>query len=440
MNELLLNFSIEKKLFSKNDRLLVAVSGGVDSRVLMHILSELSFDIGIAHCNFQLRGQESDMDEQFVALLAKEYEVPFYSARFSTAEFANEHGLSIQMAARQLRYEWFEKVRFDENYNYIAIAHNLNDTVETFFINLIRGTSIRGLTGMPVKNGYVVRPLMFAKRNEIVQYAKSNQLDFREDSSNAETKYLRNKIRHGLLPVLNEINRNFYLNIISTMERLDETSAIYQEKIQEYKKHLLINDGDTLNVNINELLSTPAPATVLYEILHPFNFSNKLTSEILSNINGEAGSVFYSSTHRVVRDRDKLLIALHEGVNNEIFYIPKEINLVESPFQVTLKEFEASGFIIPKQKNIASVDLQLLEFPLLLRKWHKGDSFQPFGMNGFKKLSDFFIDNKISLIEKEKVWIVESNGKIVWVVGYRIDNRFRITESTSKVLTMSIQS
>ncbi len=426
----------KNRLFEVDDKLLVAVSGGVDSVCLLNMLIQCGYNVAVAHCNFQLRGAESDGDEAFVKQLADEKKLVFYSKRFNTQEYANEYGISIQMAARQLRYNWFDTIRKANNYSFTIIAHNRNDVSETFFINLLRGTGIKGLAGIPMKNENIVRPLLFASRIQIVEYVHFYNIQYREDSSNTQTKYLRNKIRHELMPLLNEINEHSLDNIYHTIQHLNDAALIYAETIDQYRQTFVQINGDEVYIEIEKIKNTQTPETILYELIHQYGFTSKQCADIFENINGISGQVFLSNTHKMVHDRVQLIVIPIDNIVSEKYYIENIEKAIHEPIKLVFKLYTPDEYTIPKQKTIASVDYDLLEFPLILRKWQNGDYFQPLGMSGFKKLSDFFVDSKLSIVEKEKTWIVESAGKIVWVVGHRIDNRFKITENTQKILSI----
>jgi tRNA(Ile)-lysidine synthase len=435
------SFITKEKLFTPGDKILLAVSGGIDSVVLCELFHESSLNFGIAHCNFQLRLKESDEDETFVKHLAEKYKVPFYVRRFETSKFARENGISVQMAARDLRYQWFETVREQAGYHCIATAHHLDDQVETFFLNLARNTGIAGFHGIPVKQGNIIRPLLFAYRKEIREYLDMKNLSYREDSSNKETKYLRNAIRKNLIPLLNKIHPGFDKVIIETMERISETEKIYREVI-EYQKNIIVKkEDDRVNLLIPELLKLDPLPTYLYEFLAPYGFNFTVVKEIVRVLDKNPGKRFLSPSHTLIKDRDNLILVPVRKDNTEPFeggiMIKKNVTLLSKPIHLEFKEIPKDDqFRIDLSPQAANLDAHKVRYPLILRKWHPGDSFYPFGKGRKKKISDFYIDEKIPLPDKDNTWILCSGGKIVWIVGHRIDNRFRITQKTSKVLSI----
>lgn len=418
-----------------DDQILIAVSGGIDSVALLCLFEEAGYKIAIAHCNFHLRGVESDADASFVASLANEKSIRFYRKDFNTEEVARERGISIQMAARDLRYTWFEEVRNKEKYDLIATAHNLDDVLETFFINLSRGTGIRGLSGIPSKAGKVIRPLLFASREEIIDYAEKKGIRYREDSSNASEKYLRNKIRHKLLPLLEEQNPSFRRSLMETITKLSETEKIFSEEMDKLKNELMIFGKNQVLIPIENLDKLRSQKTVLYEILADYNFGPSTIEDICNSLGGPPGKQFFSQSHRLVKDRKELILTPLSEEENRKYYIELEQGQIYDPVNLEWVIIEYSEkFDILKDPNIACLDLDMLNFPLILRHWQAGDYFQPFGMQDMKKMSDFLIDEKVSLPDKENVWLLAMGQKIVWVLGRRIDDRFKITEQTRQVL------
>ena len=339
------------------------------------------------------------------------------------------------MAARELRYDFFETIREQLKFDYIATAHHQDDSVETFFINLIRGTGIAGLHGILPKQNKIVRPLLFASKDEIIAYAKKEKLKFREDSSNASDKYLRNRIRHHLVPMLKELNPDIDKTLMNEMIRLKEVEDIYKKEIENRRKRMVKKVDNQVLISIKELNKLSPLPSYLYEFLKPYNFNEDNTNKIISVINGEAGKQFISATHRLIKDRESLIIEKLGGANVKKVVIKIKKNQDEYIRGSVKLKFEVlnPGTEIIKSKNIAFLDFDKLKFPLELRKWREGDSFYPFGMKGKKKLSDFFINQKLSLIDKEKTWLLTSNGDIAWVAGIRIDERFKVTKATKKI-------
>jgi tRNA(Ile)-lysidine synthase len=431
----------ENSLINKSDRILLAISGGIDSMVMAHLFLTINTKIGIAHCNFNLRGMESDKDEAFVKHFASTHEIPFYSVSFDTAGFATEKGISIQMAARELRYRWFEEIRLRNNYTCISIAHNLNDNVETFLINLTRGTGIAGLTGMKPKHNTLIRPLLFATRNAIIEYSILNHVDFREDKSNAETKYTRNKIRHVIIPQFREINPSFEATITETAERLNEINDIIAGHISGIRDKVSIITDNTIAFKINALQGLSPQLTQLYELFRPYGIGKGQLHDLVKLINGKTGSQLITSGYILVKNRKEILVSKREADSENYFEISVLEDFVKFPGLISAEIKKVnSRFSIPLSSNIACLDVDMISFPMIIRKWKHGDSFYPLGMKQKKKLSDYFVDNKYSVIEKEHCRILESERKIVWIIGDRIDNRFRITKSTKKVLIIEVET
>lgn len=433
-------FITENHLFNSTDRLLLAVSGGIDSMVMTHLIIKMGSDIAIAHCNFNLRGAESDRDEAFVKRFADKNMIPFHSASFDTTGYAGEKGISIQMAARELRYRWFEEVRSQNNYEYIVLAHNMNDNIETFLINLTRGSGLAGLTGMKPKYNKLVRPLLFATRKAITQYCRKNKIKFREDRSNSDTKYTRNKIRHSILPLFREINPSFDSTITETAERLGEINEVVTSFISGIRQKSTLIKGDHVIIRLKELKDLPQRSTILYELFRPFGITSKQTDDLLRLTEGETGSQLFTRSSRLVKNRNEILIvpfASDREVYNEIRSVDDLRKLPE--FRSAEIKKVSKSFRIPESASIACLDADKILFPLVIRKWVHGDFFFPLGMRSKKKLSDYFIDKKYSLPEKEKQLILESDGKIIWVIGERIDNRFRVTDKTKNVLEIKSQ-
>lgn len=433
------NYNRINNLFRKTDSILLGISGGIDSIVMFHLFRLSGLKIGIAHCNFSLRGDESDKDEEFVRNLADNYNVSYYTKRFSTEAFALNEGISIQMAARDLRYEWFEKIRNANNYQYIAIAHNADDQIETFFINLIRGTGIKGLVGIRNKTEHIVRPLLFATRKDIVDFAGKNNFLYREDSSNSSLKYIRNKVRHEIIPAIEQLNPSFRKTMMENIQRIKETEQIYNQVI-ENKYELVVSQKDqSVLLKIDELKKLDPVETYLHEFLKPYGFSVTQIQNIVSSFDNTAGKQFFSTTHRILKDRTNLIVDEITVLTNQVFYINDDCTGLHYPINLTIKKEEInSTYSILKETTIGQFDFDKLVFPLTLRKWQKGDYFMPLGMKNLKKVSDFFIDQKLSLAEKENTWIIESGNKIVWIIGYRTDERFKITATTSKILKIQL--
>lgn len=433
-------FVDEQRLFSKDDRILLALSGGVDSVVLAELLLELGYTFSAAHCNFHLRGEESNRDAEFVIKWAERKKVKLFVQDFDTYAYMQEKGISLEMAARELRYSWFENLMQENQIDYLLTAHHADDSAETFFINLLRGTGIAGLHGILPKNGNIIRPLLFATRKSILDYAELKNIQFVEDSTNSETKFLRNKIRHRVIPILKEISPDFDSIIRKNIERLRDTETVFRNTVENVKDEIIIRENENIKISIAELQSLNPMGIYLYEILSDYGFNESVVNNVSMVLDAESGKRFYSKTHCLLKDREYLLIYPIEKEETETEYsIDAEITSIIEPFKAKIEVLKDLNFIsVPKKANVAMLDMDLLSFPLELRHWKQGDSFVPFGMRKKKKLSDFFTANKYSLLDKERQWLLCSGDEIVWVVGKRIDDRFKVSNSTKSVLKIEI--
>ncbi len=427
-------YNEENSLFVEKDKILLAISGGKDSMAMLHLFNEQNLSFGVAHCNFQLRGEDANKDQLFVREYCEENNIPFQTIDFQTQNYANENGISIQMAARGLRYNWFEKNRVNNGYQYIATAHHKNDVAETMLINLTKGTGLAGLHGISNKNKKVIRPLLCFTRNEIDDFVNSNSIAFREDISNADTKYTRNLIRHQILPELEKLNPAIIetLNIEANQFLGDE--KIIEDKIKMDKQRLFIPKGNGFKIEIQELKKLTPLTSYLYYFLRDYNFNIANVKDIISGLGNQSGKKYYSSTHQIIKDRDFLLLNGIEHLSKEIIKIN---SLADLPFEYNLVETNPA-LNIEKSNRFAYLDLDKIEFPLTLRVWKEGDSFRPLGMKGNKKVSDFLIDNKISILDKKNVKVLVQNNSIVWLEGFRIDDKFKITSKTKRALILSI--
>ena len=424
--------------FIKDKRLLIAISGGIDSVALTHLLHILKYDISLAHCNFKLREKESNLDEKFVENLASKLNIQHFSTSFSTETYAKKNKLSVQMAARELRYNWFDKIQLENNFDYILTAHQKEDVLETFLINFTRGTGLEGLTGIPTINGKIIRPLLNVTREEIHKYAIENNIKWREDKSNASTKYFRNKIRHQVIPVLKELNPSLMSTFDKTLENLNESKQIIDDKIEDVKFSIENFDGEIYQFDIKKIKELSSPKAYLFEILKKYGFTE--WEDLSELINAQSGKQVLSKTHRLIKDRTHLLLSKIETNNAKQYQLTENLTVFEnSDLHLTFETTEGTKQVTETEKAIY-IDKKLLKFPLTVRKWQNGDYFYPLGMQGKKKLSKFFKDEKISILEKEKTWLLcSANNEVIWIVGKRLDNRFKITESTTKTLKITIQ-
>ena len=421
-------FIEEKDLFNLQDKVLVALSGGADSVALLRILLSLGYTCECSHCNFHLRGLESDRDESFVRQLCEEHSIPLHVTHFDTSAYAKEHHLSIEMAARELRYEWFEHIRKEIEASVIAVAHHRDDSVETFLLNLMRGAGINGLKGIPVKNGYIVRPLLSVSRDIILDYLQAINQGYVTDSTNLEDEYMRNKIRLNILPLMKEVNPSVMETIQETTFRLSEVANIYQKDRMETITHkVTFLSPELLRISLIDVLEDVAPISLLHEVLSPKGFNASQIQDIYRSLSSsQSGKRFFSTEWEVLRDREYLWIQKKDSIQ----LIPELI----------IEEIERTpSFVIPRDKHIACLDADKLNHPLTIRKWERGDKFIPLGMNGKKKVSDYLTDKKFSLFQKENQYVVCSGEDIVWLVNERTDHRYRITDNTQRVLFIKIK-
>ena len=435
-----LDFIKKEHLFNTKDKILITVSGGVDSVVMSDLFHKADFSFGIAHCNFKLRENESDEDEQFVRSLAKKYAVDFYKKHFNTSSYAKREKISIQMAARKMRYEWLNKLAKEKKYPLIATAHHLDDSIETFFINILRGTGISGLKGVPVKQGNIIRPLLFANKKMIRDYAEAEKLEWREDSSNLTDKYLRNSIRHHLIPSLKKLNNGFENTIVKELSYLKDAGEIFKKFVEEKKREIMMEEGKNILFNIKKLKESGYAETLLHELLRAYDFTPETTELIAQRLYATAGKKFLSPTYRLIKDRDFLILSPIVKKKNEaeLQLNKDDTELKNDSLHLSIELINGGmSSIKDKSSSAAYLDLALLSFPLKIRKWKQGDHFYPLGMKGKKKLSDFFIDKKLPVNQKENVFVLKSGNEIVWVIGQRIDERFKVQNSTKKILRIT---
>ena len=407
--------------------------------VMLHLFMRTGLSFSVAHCNFQLRGQESEGDQQFVEDFCDRHNLKLHSTRFETPELARDQGISIEMAARQLRYNWFSQLCEQYGYHRIATAHHQDDVAETFFINLARGTGVRGLSGIKPQSGNLIRPMLFTNRPGMEQYAARFQLSYREDSSNADTAIRRNFIRHRLLPMLDEFSPAFRKNLLKTVAHLRETEFILEEKVNLVRAAVHTSKSGYDELDIEQLRQFEPLGTLLFELLRPYNFQPEVAEEIAAALDAESGKQFYSPTHRLTKDRATLILEHLTPQDQSVYYIEHDCSELTLPLAMRFEQLKRGGdFRFSTRANVADLDYDKLIFPLVLRRWKEGEYFQPLGMSGFKKLSDFFVDEKYSIPDKDNTWILGSGEKVVWIVGKRIDDRFKITPETQHVMRISL--
>lgn len=420
-------------LLASGDHVVVGLSGGADSVALLDILVRLGYACTAVHCNFRLRGDESLRDERFAESLAGSLGVPFLKTAFDTAAYASEKRLSTEMAARELRYAYFERVRRELGAQAVAVAHHRDDSVETFLLNLLRGAGLRGLTGIRPRRGHVVRPLLDVSREDILAYLQSRSLTYVTDSTNLSDVYTRNFIRLRLLPEMTWITPAAPELIARTARQLADAETVYLSVIERARRELWLEN----RLDIKGLETYPAPATVLFELLRPYGFSRSVTEEIFRSRNGLSGKIFYAPACRLVKDRDFFLLLPNKKEEPVVYKLNPEGDIPELPIKLSFEKIVIDrNFTIEKNSFTGTFDYEKLTFPLYLRRWRESDRFVPFGMSGYKKLSDYFSDRKFSVADKENCWLLCSGKEIVWIIGERTDNRFRVDLSTKKALVV----
>ena len=438
MHASFLTFINEQCLFKKKDKLLLAVSGGVDSMVLLHLLKVHDFTFSVAHCNFCLRKNDADEDENFVKNYCENHQILFFSKRFATLEFAEKQGISTQMAARELRYTWFEELKIQEKFDYLLTAHHLNDNLETVLLNFTKGTGIAGLKGISPKRGWVVRPLLFAQKTEIIAFAAQNNLEWREDASNASNKYQRNLLRNEVIPLLKSINPALEETFLRTVERLTAVSKIYEKQLADFQETVFIQEADCLRISLETIDLWEHKTLFLEETLRPFGFNYQQTQALVAMcLDKKSGGKLETETHILFKDRTHLFLVERsflqpidsQEITDKIHVLNQEISVEKTGKYPSAELLKNSAF--------AFLDAEKITFPLFVRTWQQGDKFVPYGMRGSKLLSDFFIDQKIPVFRKQMQLVVTTaNNEIVWVVGHRIDGRFAISEHTTAFLEL----
>ena len=421
-------YIVEQKLFSKSDLVLVTLSGGADSVALLRLLTTLGYKCEAAHCNFHLRGEESQRDEDFVTALCASLKVPLHSTHFDTLTYAAAHHISVEMAARDLRYDWFESLRISTGAAVVAVAHHRDDSIETFLLNLIRGSGIDGLCGIKPINGAIVRPLLTLSRNDLVAYLATIDQPFVTDSTNLEEVFKRNKIRLQLLPLLESMNPSVRKTLADTTLRMTDVAAVYHAAQQEAMARVVTVAADaSVVISMDALKNEVAPASLLHTLLSPYHFTADAIASIFDALDGQSGKCYYSATHRLIRERGTLILQTLEDVNS-----------LEAPTIEEMLVADRTHYKIPRLATFASLDADKLTLPLTLRKWKQGDWFVPFGMKGKKLVSDYLTDRKYSLTEKENQFVMCSGSDIVWLVGERCDNRFAVQPKTKRILQLKL--
>ncbi|MDR1847832.1 MAG: tRNA lysidine(34) synthetase TilS [Bacteroidales bacterium] len=432
----------ENNLFTKKDKLLVAVSGGLDSIVLCELLLQNGFEFAIAHCNFHLRGEESNRDEAFVKNYVEKNNIKeFFVASFDTETYMKERKVSVEMAARELRYKWFDRIMSEKKLDYLVTGHHADDSAETIFINILRGTGIAGLHGILPKTNNIVRPLLFATKAHLAEYADKNHIEHIEDSSNQNIEIIRNRIRQEIFPIFREIAPNFDITVRREIERFRQTEQVFRSVIDRVRTEILISESDCIKMPIEKLKTLTPLKIFLFELFSEYGFNESTINAIEESLFEDlSGKQFFSDEYRAIRDRQYIIISRRNYLQtNECYLINPDDFSLDEPLPLKLEVMRDMQFIsIPQDRNIAMLDFDKLTFPLMLRKWKKGDSFIPLGLNKQKKLSDFFTNLKYSLLDKENQWLLCSGEEIVWIVGKRLDDRFKVTENTVTIYRMEL--
>jgi tRNA(Ile)-lysidine synthase len=428
------DFIDQNGLFEPNGTLLAAVSGGMDSVLMVQLLKSSGYKFAIAHCNFQLRGAEADADQQFCKALAQQHNVPFHSINFDTQHYATNNKISIQMAARDLRYSWFEQLKQQHNYTAIALAHHQNDSIETILLNLVRGTGIAGMHGILPKNGSLVRPLLFLTREEIEKLIRQNNYSYVEDSSNASVKYARNKIRHEVIPKLQELNPNLESTFENNLKHFRDLETLLELRLAELRKELLIYQGYDIHLQLDVVKALNPKRLLLFKLLQEFGFNETAVDDLISALNKHSGKVFEAANFKLILDRDRLIITQKSNLQVEpVVMADTDHSINYGNYKLTVLH-DDTPLIIKDNPLAVSVDADKLVYPLTVRAWQQSDVFYPLGMKTRKKLSDFFIGLKIPLHEKSKIpLLINGNGQIIWISGHRLDDRYKVSKNTKKV-------
>lgn len=437
MLEQFLNHINRHSLCTPANRILLAVSGGVDSMVMLHLFKKAKYPIAVAHCNFQLRGAEAGQDEQFVADACQTLAVPFFSKKFNTQEYASENRLSIQVAARELRYAWFSTLMDDNKFDYLATAHHVNDSLETVLLKWIHGSSLESFAGIPIRNQHVIRPLLFATRNQLSEFASENAIMWRNDSSNDADDYQRNFIRHQVIPKLKEINPALESTFQHGLKKIVGELEFLKNQLEQWKKNHVHEKSGQVLIDKAALLNATFSDSLLWRVVREYGFNIDQCHDMMEAMQKQSGKKFIGTSHLLTLDRNHIIISPYDDAYEAVTIREKNESVIRGAWEISIERSTAKE-ILPSS-IVATLDADKIKFPVTWRYWQPGDSFYPLGMKNRKKLSDFLIDRKIPLADKNGISVLESEGEIIWVVGYRIDDRCKITPGTKSVITFSVQ-
>lgn len=436
MLEQFLNHIEQHELCKSTDRILLAVSGGLDSMVMLNLFKRSNYSIGVAHCNFQLRGSEAEEDERFVADACKAADVPFFVKKFNTRDYATANKLSIQAAARELRYAWFQELMSEERFTFLATAHHVNDSLETVLLKWIHGSSLESFAGIPVRNKKVIRPMLFATRTQLADFASEKGIMWRNDSSNDSDDYQRNFIRHQVVPRLKEINPALESTFLHGLKKITGELEFLRTQLEQWKAEHIHQKVGQVFINKAALLNATFSDSLLWRVVREYGFNIDQCHDMMQAMQSQSGKKFIGTSHLLTLDRDHIIISPYDDAYEAVTIREKNESVVRGVWEISIERTTSKE--ISTSSIVASLDADKVKFPITWRYWQPGDSFYPLGMENRKKLSDFLIDRKIPLADKNGISVLESDGEIIWVVGHRIDNRYKITPETKSVVTFSV--